>query len=271
MIACQTSLYYGMNARTRRKPSNIHLEVLMKRLVIVLALLIAGSTALSLAQDKNILSTYNIFPKPGKDEAVKKAIAAHAAKYHSGSWKWRVFSVLSGSNEGSYLIVEGPNSWTELEGRKDISAEHTKDYETNVLPLLEKSTPGVYVTYHGEFSSGAVVTPFKKALLRHIYPKPGKGARVLGLLPAWKKVWEKLGLNTAIFTTFFSGEPQLILSARLPNGFIDLEHPMGKKMRETYDEIEGPGAYDRFLEDLDQSVSKVDEEIIEYMPDMSAK
>jgi hypothetical protein len=116
-----------------------------------------------------------------------------------------------------------------------------------------------------------VIGPLKKALLRHYYPKPGKGARLTTYMSTWKKVWEKLGLKGLVYWSFFSGQPQLIVAMRLPNGFIDLEQPMGQKMRDAFEEIAGTGSYVRYLEDLDGYVSKIDEEMIEFLPEASSK
>jgi hypothetical protein len=243
----------------------------MKKTVLLLACLILMTSALSQAQDKATLSSYRVLPKPGKDAALKKAITEHAAKYHTGNWKWRVFSILSGPDEGGYMVNEGPNSWTVLEGRKDISDEHTRDYETNILPLVEKSVPTSYLVYQRELSTDSAVGPFKKALLRHYFVKPGKGARLSSYMTTWKKVWEKLGQKTAVWTSFYSGEPQMIVAYRLPQGWIDLEQPMGKKMRETFDVVAGEGAYVRYVEDLDRYVDRVLEEMIELLPEVSSK
>ncbi len=243
----------------------------MKQKVLLLACLILLSASLSQAQDKATLSSHRILPLPGKDAALKKAITDHAAKYHTGNWKWRVFSILSGPDEGGYMINEGPNSWTDLEGRKDISAEHTRDYETTILPLVEKSVAASYLVYQRELSSDSAVGPFKKALLRHYYLKPGKAGRLRSYLSTWKQVWEKVGQKTAVWTSFFSGEPQMVVAYRLPKGWIDLEQPMSKKMRETYDVVAGEGAYVRYLEDLDQYVDRISEEMIELLPEVSSK
>jgi hypothetical protein len=243
----------------------------MKRVVALMAFFIVLPLALSLAQDKATLSSYRVFPKPGKDAALKKAITEHAAKFHTGNWKWRVFMVLSGPDEGAYQINEGPNSWTALEGRKDISDEHTRDYETNVLPLVEKSTPDSYLLYQRQLSSDSAIGPFKKALLRHYFPKPGKGARLMSYAATWKKVWEKLGLKVTVWASFFSGEPQLVVASRLPQGWLDLEQSRGKEMREAFDEFAGTGAYVRYLEDMDQYVDRILEEMIELLPDVSSK
>jgi hypothetical protein len=243
----------------------------MKRIVVLMAFFIALSSALSPAQDKATLSSFRIIPKPGKDAALKKAITDHAAKFHTGNWKWRVFMVLSGPDEGAYQINEGPNSWTDLEGRKNISDEHIRDYESNVLPLVERSTPHSYLRYQRELSSDSAVGPFKKALLRHFFPKPGKGARLTSYLATWKKVWEKLGLKVAVWSTFYSGEPQVVVATRLPQGWVDLEQSRSKELREAFDEIVGTGAFVRYLEDMDQYVDRVVEDMIELLPEASSK
>jgi hypothetical protein len=242
----------------------------MKRVLTLVALFVLAAALLQ-SQDKGVLSSYRISPKPGKDAALKKAITAHVAKYHTGNWKWRVFGILSGADEGSYMLNEGPNSWTDLEGRKDLSDEHIKDYETNILPLVEKTTPNLYLTFQRQISSDSAIGPMKKALLRHYYMKPGKGQRIVNYMAQFKKLWEKLGVKVAAWGSFYSGQPQLVIAYRLPNGFVDLERPMGKEIREAYDEMEGTGAYARYLEDLDQYVDRLDEEIIELLPELSSK
>jgi hypothetical protein len=243
----------------------------MKRFTFLMALAILVSCTLSQAQNRATLTTYRVFPKSGKDSALKKAIADHVAKYHTGNWKWRVFSVVSGADEGSYQLNEGPNSWTELEGRKDISDEHQRDYENTILPLTEKSTPTAYLILRKEFSTDSVANTFKKALLRSVYPKPGRGVRIAATLPIWKKVWEKLGMKVTVWTTFFSGEPRWVFATRLVKGWVEVEQPMGKAISDAYDEMAGTGAYARYLDDLDQTVSRIDEEMIEVLPELSSK
>jgi len=243
----------------------------MKKIVVLMLLIVALPLALLQAQDKATLSSHRVFALQGKDEALKKALTDHAAKFHTGNWKWRVFSVLSGPDEGSFQINEGPNSWTSLEGRKEISEEHMRDYEKTVLPLVERRVPEAYLVYQRDLSSDSAIGPMKKALLRHLFLKPGKAARMNSHLATWKKVWVKLGLKVAVWSSFYSGQPQFITAYRLPQGWIDLEQPWAKQMREAFDEIAGAGAYARYLEDLDGYVDKVVEEMIELLPEVSSK
>jgi hypothetical protein len=263
--------YHGGTGLGSLTPPHRTLEATVKKSFLVLIALLLSSVASSQTPEKNVLSTYRIVPATGKDAALKKAIAAHAAKYHTGTWKWRVFSVLSGPDEGAYMINEGPNSWTDNEGRKDLSDEHTRDYETTILPLVEKTLPAAYLTFDKDLSSDSGPGSFKKALLRHFYLKPGRAGRLSSHFAVWKKVDDKLGLKVTVWRSFYSGQPRIVAAIRLTNGWTDLERSIGKEMREAYDEIAGTGAFGRYLEDLDQSVDRIDEEMIEFLPDLSSK
>ena len=243
----------------------------MKRYVLLVALVVSLATAGAQTPERNVLSSYRVLPMPGKDAQLRKALLEHATKYHSGTWKWRVFQVLSGPDEGTYMINEGVNSWTDLEGRKDISDEHQRDYERTILPLSEKTLPSLFLTYQKDFSTDSAAGPMKKALLRHYFLKPGKGGRLASHLVLWKKAYEKIGMKVGVWGSFFSGQPQLVVSFRLANGWADLEKPWGKLSREAYDEIAGTGAFVRYTEDLDSYVDHTVEEMIEFLPDVSPK
>lgn len=243
----------------------------MKRYVLLVALVVSLASAGAQTPERNVLSSYRVLPMPGKDAQLRKALLEHATKYHSGTWKWRVFQVLSGPDEGAYMINEGVNSWTDLEGRKDISDEHQRDYERTILPLSERTLPSLFLTYQKDFSTDSAAGPMKKALLRHYFLKPGKGGRLAPHLTLWKKAYEKVGMKVGVWGSFFSGPPQIVVSFRLANGWADLEKPWGKLSREAYDEIAGAGAFVRYTEDLDSYVDHSVEEMIEFLPDVSPK
>jgi hypothetical protein len=84
-------------------------------------------------------------------------------------------------------------------------------------------------------------------------------------------VWEKLGFKTTVWTSFYAGEPRWVIATRLAKGWVALEPPMGKAMADAYDGIAGAGPYARYLDDLADNVSRVDEEMIELLPELSSK
>lgn len=243
----------------------------MKRSMLVFLLFVIISSAGAQLPERNVLSSYRVIPIAGKDAQLRKALLDHAAKYHTGPWKWRVFQVISGPEEGAYMINEGVNTWTDLEGRKDISEEHQRDYERTILPLSEKTLPTSFLTFQKDLSTDSASGPLKKALLRHYYLKPGKGGRLASHLTLWKQAYQKLGMKVGVWTSFFSGQPQIVVAFRLQNGWLDLEKPWGKLSREAYDEVAGNGAYVRYTEDLESYVDHINEEMIEFLPDVSSK
>lgn len=254
----------------------------MKKIISILlvmltpVLLLAQETkkeapAAAAAPAKRTLSTYRVFPKDGHTEALKAALTAHAAKFHTGNWKWRVYEILTGPDGGGYMIAEGPNSWTDIEGRGDLGAEHSKDYETNVLPHLEKSTPESYTTYQSSASTvaaGAFST--NKVLIERIYPKQGHRGDTYANLKDWKKVWEKLGINVAVWSSFYSGEHFYSVAGRLKDGFKDLDDD-SINFRKAADSVFGAGGYDRLVAADERNVEKSVGEIIEFRPELSSK
>jgi hypothetical protein len=222
------------------------------------------------APKQNTLSTYRVWVKDGHTEAFKAAVANHAQKFHTGNWKWRVSEVITGPDSGAYMINEGPNSWTDIDGRGTLGPEHDKDYATNILPHTEKSSPEMFVVYEADASTTAATNWSTKAGITHYFYKPGRGPATFAWLKSLKPVIEKIGGNVVVWSTAFSGEGQFILVRRFKDGLkdMDLDTP---SVRKTYDEIHGPGSYERALEDMGRNLSHVYSELIEAKPELSSK
>lgn len=222
------------------------------------------------APKKNTISVYRVFAKDGHTQALKAAITAHAQKFHTGSWKWRVSEVLTGPDGGAFQITEGPNSWTDEEGRGDLGAEHGKDYDMNITPHVEKSTPAAYLTYQESASTTASDNWSTKSVITHHYFKPGRGPALYALLRTYKPVYEKLGANVVIWSSFASGEPQYAIVRRLKNGFKDFDAG-GPSWRKAFEEVHGAGAADRALDEITRNVDRTVLEMIEFKPELSSK
>jgi hypothetical protein len=230
-----------------------------------------AAAAAPAAPKKATIDTYRVWPKDGHIDAFKAAITAHAQKFHSGNWKWRVYEVLTGPDGGAFMILEGPNSWTDIEGRGDLGPEHQKDYDTNIAPHVEKSSPDSYQTYEASAStvaSGAFST--NKVLITRIFVKPGRSSQTLANLKEWKKVWEKTGLNIVVWHSFYSGESSYTIADRLKAGLKDLDDNT-MNMRKTADEVLGSGGYDRLQESIALNTERTVTEIIELKPELSSK
>ena len=248
----------------------------MKKLICLVALL--ATAVLMPAQDKtnaskepnkNVISMYRVFPKAGHDTALRAALAAHAQKYHT-TWKWRVYEVQTGADAGSYQIVEGPDSWTAFDDRGNLGAEHMADYETNVAPHVEKSTPDMYLTYKAELSTVPVGAFSTKALITRVFVKPGRGPAMEESLKKWKAVWEKRGVNMVVYSSSSSGAPSYSIVRRLKNGLKDLDAD-SMSNKDAFIAIGGPGAWDASNAEVAQNVDSSSGEIIELKPELGSK
>lgn len=244
------------------------------RVSLVLALLpliaSAQAPATAAAPKKETISTFRIWPKAGHEDQLKAAIAAHAKKWHSGPWAWRVYEVVTGDDGGAYHIVEGPNSWTDIEGRGDLGADHMKDFPTNILPHAEKISPESFMTYNATGSSSPAGNFSTKATVTQYYAKPGRLGQLLAQFRQLKAAAEKDGVNIAIWVSFGSGEQRVAVVRRFKNGLKDLDDTTAA-MRATMETLYGSGAYDRYLEDFERNASRITSEIIEYQPELSTK
>ncbi len=216
---------------------------------------------------ENVISSYRIFAKPGQDEALKAAVSAHSKKYHTGAFRWRIYSVLSGPDAGSYQIVEGPFSWTAFDDRGDLAADHNKDYETRIAPLVEKTTADTYLHYEEELSTVALTAFSTKAVVTTVHPKPGRTPATRELLKTWKKVWEKRGFNLAVYSSQMSGEPQFKLVRRFKAGWKDLDADV-LGQAEAFTEL--GISYTDVLEDMAKNTERTYSEMIELETELGS-
>jgi len=247
----------------------------MKKLIrlVLLLLLLPLLTPLAQAEDaapSAVLNTYRTWIKPGHTAAFNKALLAHIKQFHSGEWKWRVYDVNTGPDGGSLQINEGPHTWSAFEGRGDLGEKHMRDYEVNILPHVDKTSPEVYAVYKAEYSTTAVGNFSNKASLTNIYPKPGQLLAYLDSLKAIKPVWEKMGYNVVVYTIFQSGEPRVTIVQRLKNGLKDFE-PEGATFRDAYDAVNGAGSYAKRMDEQLRIIDHVVGELISFRPEFTPK
>lgn len=239
----------------------------MKKIFLFIIL----SPLLGLSQTKNVISTNRIFPKTDKLEECNKAIASHAQKYHTGNWKWRVYDILSGPDAGGLMVVEGPNSWTDLDTRGDISAEHTADYAKNVSPLTTDKGDELYGEYKAELSTVQLTEFTNKIAITHVFLKPGYTGDYEALLKKMKKVWEAAGQTVAVYASSSSGPQQYLIVFRYKTGWKERDMSGMKPLPERYEAVNGENTFQNYLEGVRKMVDKSWGEMLEYNADISSK
>lgn len=222
-------------------------------------------------QTKNVINVFRAFPKPEKVAEFEKAFMMHAQKYHTGDWKWHTYEVLSGPDAGAYHVVEGPNSWAQLDERKDISKEHTADWNTNVSPLTTGQGMMGFAIYREDLSSVPLLDFTDKFALTHVFPKEGWGDTVGALIKKVKVVWEKSNEPVAVFQSSGSGPAQYVLVFRYKTGWKERDPSFRKPFMERYKAEYSESGYDNFMSVIQQYVEKSWTELLSYRPDLSSK
>ncbi|MGL2964241.1 hypothetical protein ACSVH2_10525 [Flavobacterium sp. RSB2_4_14] len=238
----------------------------MKKILLLLALV----PIIGLSQTKNVITASRVFAKNGKTLELEKAIAAHAQKYHTGEWKWRVFEILSGPDAGGYHIVEGPNSWAEIDSRNNLGDVHMADWVKSVEALTEGRQSSSFSVYREDLSAAKLTDFTDKIAVNHIYPKQGEFDKVESRLKKLKKVWEASGQNVVVYQASSSGAPQLSIVTRYKTGWKERETGFLKPMKERYDAIYGEGAYQEWMEETSPT-EKSWGEMLSFRPDLSSK
>src|SRR6476620_11059120 len=135
-----------------------------------------------ISQTKTVLTSNRLFAKNDKGDEFEKALSAHAKKYHTGDVAWRVWSIESGPDAGGYMVTEGPSTWAVLDGRGDISTEHTADWAKNVLPLTDGRGQSGYYDFQADLSTVQLTDYADKILINHMTAKPGQINKVKDLI-----------------------------------------------------------------------------------------
>ena len=239
----------------------------MKKLLLVFLIL----PALGFTQNKTLLSTNRVFAKNDKVDAFEKALANHAQKYHTGDVTWRVWSIESGPDAGGYMITEGPTTWATMDGRGDISAEHTADWAKNVLVLTEGRGQSSFSDFKADLSTVQLTDYADKIVITHMTAKPGKTAQTKALIQKMKQVWAADGISVAVYASSFSGEPGYTLVTRLKNGLKELAADYRKPDAERFDAVHGAGAFTTWLNDYSDAVQNRWSELLIYKPLLSSK
>lgn len=223
------------------------------------------------SQTKNIVSTFRAFPKPEKVTEFEKALTSHAQKFHTGDWKWRIYEIISGPDAGGYHVTEGPNSWAQIDDRKDISKEHTADWNTSISPLTTGQGTQGFSVYREDLSSVPLLEFSEKMALTHIFPKQGYSDTIAAIIKKVKTVWQKSNETVAVYQVSGSGPSQFVLVFRYKTGWKERDASFRKPFMERYKAEYSDNGYNEYMAVVQQFVEKSWTELLTYRADLSSK
>jgi hypothetical protein len=239
----------------------------MKKVFLFLMLI----PCLAFSQKKNIVNANRLFCKVDKVLEFEKALAAHAQKYHTGDWKWRVFEIQSGPDAGGYHIVEGPMSWEGIDGRGNLGTEHNNDWNKNVAIYLTERGSSSYSVFQEDLSSVQLTDYADKINITHYFPKIGWGDKMKATIAKFKKVWEAGGQSIAVYQASGSGPNQYTIVTRYKQGLKEREVGFRKPLKERYEEMYGADSWNDVDEFFQKYVSDVWSELLFLRADLSSK
>ena len=239
----------------------------MKKLLFLLLLI----PAVGIGQVKNVLTASRYFPKADKVLEFEKALAAHAQKYHTGDWKWRVFEIQSGPDAGGYMVSEGPTNWDVLDSRGNLGTEHNNDWNRSVAIYTTDRGGSSYASFVDSLSTVQLTDYSDKIVINHIYPKPGMINGVIDLQKRLQKTWKAGSESVAVYQAINSGSPEFINVTRLKNGLKELTDGYRKPLPQRFDAANGAGSWDNYLADYAKYVDRRWSELLFYRADLSSK
>jgi hypothetical protein len=225
----------------------------------------------AICQKPTVISYNRYFPKNDKVLEFEKGLQAHAEKYHTGEWKWRVYNIESGPDAGGYMVIEGPSTWDGLDKRGTLGKAHMEDFYKNVLPFTtEKNSIGNLV-FREELSTVQLTDYSDKIAITHVFPNPGKSAAIETAIQLFKKVWEEGQQTVAVYEASSSGAPQYTIVTRYKQGLKERERDFRKPMKERYDKVNGDGSFDKFNASASADLNQQWSELMYFNKDLSSK
>ena len=239
----------------------------MKKIVLFCLLI----PVMTMGQKKNVVNASRYFPKVDKVLEFEKALTAHAQKYHTGDWKWRVFDIQTGPDAGGYHITEGPASWEAIDGRGNLGTEHNNDWNRTVAIYLTDKYSSNYSVFQDSLSSVAISDYSNNINITHMYPKIGWGYKIREILKKFKKVWDDGGESVAVYTANSSGPAQFAVVTRYKQGLKEKESGFRKPFKDRYEAMYGADSWDDVDEMYKQYVDNAWSELLTYRADLSSK
>ena len=236
-----------------------------------LSLLCLFLPLMATSQIKNVVTTHRVFPKIDKVLEFEKALTAHAQKFHTGDVKWRVFEIQTGPDFGGYHISEGPTSWEALDTRGNLGTEHNDDWNKSVAIYLTDKQSASYSVYVDSLSTVALGDFSDKINITHVYPKPGCGPKIVGIIKDLKKAWTVDGSTVAVYAASSSGPAQYTLVTRYKQGLKEKADGFRKPFKATYESVHGANSYEKYLEKILQYTNDAWSELLFLRPDLSSK
>lgn len=239
--------------------------------------LFIAATLLTFSQGNTLYEVNVVKPKAGMQMAFETSWKLHLDKFHKNSDKRNVYEVTSGTELGSYVIVEGPFSYADMDKALPNAKEHTADLDKNFTPKVETENQNFMCAIRDTLSYNPQPDA-KKLLVTVTVLKDGKQPDYVRELRRNAIIAAKLNSQISyvvLIKTQSGSSPTIITLRNLRNGYTELEanyfQTPPNAFRDAYVKEWGQEAWDKRLAQLVNDVVSRELHFEVYRPDLSSK
>ena len=236
-----------------------------------------AAITVSTGQGSTLYEVNVVKPKAGVRTAFETSWKLHLDKYHQKNDKRNVYEVASGPASGSYVIVEGPFSYADMDKKLANEKDHDIDLDKNFDPKLEPAPQNFMVRFADTLSHN-VDPNADKLLVTVTVIKDGKMADYMAEMRRTAIISGKLNSPFSYATmvkTQAGTAPTLITLRSLKNGFQELDpnyfNLPQNGFRDAYLKEYGQEAWDKRVRMLVDDVVSREVHFEKYRPDLSSK
>lgn len=243
----------------------------MKKTFLLLVAIISYAGVMFGQADYQMIEIMYLKPQPGKMKELTKGMGEHNKKFHSaeGPYGASVWSCDLGLHYGQLAWVMGPCTFTDLDGRPS-GKEHDDDWNANVEPYME-STGMEYWRFDKDHSYlPANFKPGTKLVWTVYDIKPFEGYRFKAMCDNIVEVYKAKNytFNFQVFWNQFDSKEGRDAAIEVDFekwAFLDRDD----NFKKDYEEVHGEGSFQHLLDEYKDVVISANDELIEYMPEMS--
>jgi len=245
-----------------------------KALVLGLLLAVSGFV---IGQGRTLYRVNSLSPKAGMKTAFEESWKLHMSLYHKNSDKRTVYEIVSGPNNGSYVVVQGPISYETLDSALPNAKAHSMDLDKNLSAKLEGRGANNLLRWADtlSYNAGDKATKF---LISVTVVKDGKLADYLAEIKRTVQMYTSLNAPYSFSTLVkmqSGSSPTVVTIRNLKNGYKELDAgyynlpPNGFK--DAYIKEFGQEGWDKRQKVLVDDIVSREQDFEVLRPDLSSK
>jgi len=241
-----------------------------------LGLLITASCFVN-GQGNTLYRVNTLTPKPGMKTAFEESWKMHMATFHKNTDKRTVYEIVSGPNNGSYVVAQGPISFGTLDTALPNAKAHGMDLDKNLSTKLE--TRGANNLYR--WADTLSYNPLDKAtkfLISVTVVKDGKLSEYLNEIRRNVLLYTTLNAPYSFSTLIkqqAGNSPTVVTIRNLKNGYKELDMSYynlpQNGFKDAYIKEYGQEAWDKRQKLLVDDIVSREQDFEVLRPDLSSK